>query len=154
MKKLLIILGVVYSLLFTGCVGTQVGTSQGKYQYDKLHSSDFPAYVESIIFGSGNVLSQNSSMKWGNWTISFPKSQAPIAKSGGGGDIVMTGFIASNPVEGEYSCTIQACKACAYTGYEADRRQFIRRCRIIIGEGQMNFDNVISIVCFTDVKLK
>jgi hypothetical protein len=153
-NKIIVILGCVFLLLFSHCMSSRVNSTGGKYKLDGFHSADFPAFVESIHFGSGNILSATSPLKWGNWTISFSSTHAPIAKNGGGGDIYMTGFVAKNPAQGEYSCTIQACKACAYTSEQGDRKQFIRRCRIMIGDDPKVFYNVIEIDCFTDVKLK
>lgn len=137
-------------------------TRDGKYKYDRFHNSDFPAYVETILFSTGNRLSSNTRIKWGNWTISFPESGLPVAKSGGGGDMYMTGLIAYNAVQGEFPCAIQCCIACAYTGEQADKKQFIRRCRILIGSDAVadtdytkrTFGTVIVIDCPVDVQLK
>ncbi len=150
------------SLLFCQCSLGKMAGGGGKYKYDRFHSGDFPAFVEAVIFSSGNKLSQSSRMKWGNWTISFPGSELPVAKSGGGGDMYMTGFSASNPVQGEFPCAIQCCIACAYTGDQADKRLFIRRCRILIGSDAVpdvdftkrTFGTVIVIDCPVDVQLK
>ena len=153
-SRLFVIAGFYLLVVGYSCMSSKGLAGNKKYNYDGFHSSDFPAFVESIVFGSGNVLSSNNSLKWGNWTISFSSSEAKIAKNGGGGDIFMTGFIAKNPAQGQYSCTIQACRACAFTSAQGDKRQFIRRCRIMIGDDPKVFYNVIEIDCFTEVKLK
>jgi hypothetical protein len=153
---------IVLVCLFSQCSAGKMMGGGGKYKYDRFHNSDFPAYVETILFSSGSKLSSNTKMKWGNWTISFPENSLPVASSGGGGDIVISGLLASNQVQGDFTCTIQSCIACAYTGEQADKKQFIRRCRILIGSDAVadtdhtkrTFGTIIVIDCPVDVQLK
>lgn len=153
---------IVIGLFFGQCGPAKITGGSGKYRYDRFHNSDFPAHVEAILFSGGSKLSAGSSLKWGNWTIRFPESGSPVAKSGGGGDLLVTGLVASNPVQGEFTCFIQSCIACAYTGEQADKKQFIRRCRILIGSDAVadadytkrTFGTIIVIDCPLDVQLK
>lgn len=153
---------IILNLFFMHCSPGKMAGTGGKYKYDRFHSSDFPAFVEAIIFSAQDRLSASAKLKWGNWTISFPQSGSPVAKSGGGGDMYMTGLIASNPVQGEFPCAIQCCIACAYTGDQANKKLFIRRCRILIGSDAIadvdytkrTFGTIIVIDCPIDVQLK
>ena len=136
------------------CAPGKLSGSGGKNKIDYFHTADFPARVESIQFSSGSILSASSTLRWGSWTVSFPVDKLPVATSGGGGNIVVSGLVASNAVQGEMVCSLQQCRACAFTGAQADRREFIRRCRLTIGEAPKDRETSVDIDCPVDVKLK
>ena len=148
------------SLLFCQCSPGKTSGSGGKYKYDRFHSSDFPAYVEAIIFSTEHKLSSSSPLNWGNWTISFPSGQLPVAKAGyyrgGNGEMVIEGLKASNPVEGSFSCMMQFCVGCSgcysplkpSSGKNAPRHCCIR----IISNSSSNTE--IEIDCPVDVQMK
>ncbi len=125
-----------------------------KSMIDSFQSADFPAKVEYIKFPSGSMLSAASPLRWGSWTISFPPDNTPVATSGGGGDLAITGLIASNAVQGEKVCSFYQCRSCAFTNAQADRKQFVRRCRLTIGTAPKEQEVDLEIDCPVDVKLK
>ena len=152
------------SLLFCQCSPGKKSGSGGNYKYDRFQSSDLPAYVEAIIFSTGHKLSSSSSLNWGNWTISFPSGQLPVATSmrnqenpGGNGNMSIVGLKASNPVEGwGFDCSMQFCRGCsecAQSFKPPSGKNAPRHCCIRIYSGSERKAE-IYIDCPVDVQMK
>jgi len=92
-----IVIPILAVLFFTG-------TSFGqKNNWKHFHSSDFPAYIQEIDF-SNSILSQSSSVTWGNWTVSFKNGALPIMESYTAGYKIE--LIAHNDVKGDVPCSM------------------------------------------------
>lgn len=63
----------MYSGWPLGAVEAQV------YEWASLRAADFPAFVQAIVFATGNELKSGSSWRWGQWTVRFGDNR-PVAR--------------------------------------------------------------------------
>ena len=76
--------------------------------------ASYPAFVEQVVFRTGNRLATGLSLQWGAWSVTFGQS-APVARWEQMGDCsgpLIEGLACRNPVAGEKSCNMSIAITC------------------------------------------
>ncbi len=78
-----------------------------KNNWKHFSTSQFPAYVQEIEFPGGALISSNSSVSFGSWTVRVNNSAMPIMVGYNGNSVyTIYNMMEHNDVAGDFPCII------------------------------------------------